>query len=132
MQKAEFLTHETTCASEMLEKTTCEFFFQKRPPTHVPGPCRRRSAWHHAAITIWRHLACRHHHASFYSLQIFILFTPNCLSGLLATVPRHLAGNEDGGRAHPAERSLRAGNGNGGRGLPALPGVPPLIGGFFL
>jgi mTERF domain-containing protein len=28
----EFLTHETTCASEMLEKTTCEIFCQKRPP----------------------------------------------------------------------------------------------------
>jgi hypothetical protein len=29
----EFLTYETTCASEMLEKTTCEIFCQKRPPT---------------------------------------------------------------------------------------------------
>jgi hypothetical protein len=46
--------------------------------------------------------------------KIFILFT--CF--VIRLVPRHLAGNEDGGRAHPAERSLRAGN--GGRGLPAL------------
>jgi hypothetical protein len=52
------LTHETTCASEMSKKTTCENLCQKRPPTsggtpwpgdtwHVPprpvaaGPCRR-------------------------------------------------------------------------------------------
>jgi hypothetical protein len=28
----EFLTHQTTCASEMLEKTTCENFGQKGPP----------------------------------------------------------------------------------------------------
>jgi hypothetical protein len=28
----EFLTHKTTCASEMLEKTTCQKNYQKRPP----------------------------------------------------------------------------------------------------
>jgi hypothetical protein len=28
----ELLTHQTTCASEMLEKTTCENFCQKGPP----------------------------------------------------------------------------------------------------
>jgi hypothetical protein len=39
----EFLTHETTCASEMLEKTTCENFCQKRPPTSggTPGQATR-------------------------------------------------------------------------------------------
>jgi hypothetical protein len=36
----EFLTHETTCASEMLEKTTCENFCQKR---HV-ARCRQAPA----------------------------------------------------------------------------------------
>jgi hypothetical protein len=38
----EFLTHETNCASEMLEKTTCEIFCQKRPPTSggTRGTCR--------------------------------------------------------------------------------------------
>jgi hypothetical protein len=41
--KLEFLTHETTCASEMLEKTTCEIFCQKRPPTSggTPGQATR-------------------------------------------------------------------------------------------
>jgi hypothetical protein len=29
----EFLTHKTTCATEMLEKTTCRKICQKRPPT---------------------------------------------------------------------------------------------------
>jgi hypothetical protein len=39
----EFLTHETTCASEMLEKTTCEIFCQKRPPMSggTPGQATR-------------------------------------------------------------------------------------------
>jgi hypothetical protein len=39
----EFLTHETTCASEMLEKTTCEKFCQKRPPMSggTPGQATR-------------------------------------------------------------------------------------------
>jgi hypothetical protein len=31
-EKQEFLTHQTTCASEMLEKTTCEIFCQKGTP----------------------------------------------------------------------------------------------------
>jgi hypothetical protein len=31
-EKWDFLTHHTTCASEMLEKTTCEIFCQKEPP----------------------------------------------------------------------------------------------------
>jgi hypothetical protein len=37
------LTHETTCASEMLEKTTGENFCQKRPPTSggTPGQATR-------------------------------------------------------------------------------------------
>jgi hypothetical protein len=37
------LTHETTCASEMLEKTTCKNFCQKRPPTSggTPGQATR-------------------------------------------------------------------------------------------
>jgi hypothetical protein len=34
----EFLTHETTCASEMPEKITCEIFCQKRPPTSGGTP----------------------------------------------------------------------------------------------
>jgi hypothetical protein len=33
MTIGEFLTHKTTCASEMLEKTTCQKICQKRPPT---------------------------------------------------------------------------------------------------
>jgi hypothetical protein len=39
---SEFLTHKTTCAIEILEKTTCQKICQKRPPTgggtygHVP------------------------------------------------------------------------------------------------
>jgi hypothetical protein len=37
------LTHETTRASEMLEKTTCEIFCQKGPPTDggTPGQATR-------------------------------------------------------------------------------------------
>jgi hypothetical protein len=53
----EFLTHQTTSASEMLEKTTCEIFCQKGPPvgggTPGPGgtcPCRRSHRRHVA----WR------------------------------------------------------------------------------
>jgi hypothetical protein len=40
---SEFLTHETTCLSEMLEKTTYENFCQKRPPTSggTPGQATR-------------------------------------------------------------------------------------------
>jgi hypothetical protein len=39
MRKREFLTDETTSASEMLEKTPCEIFCQKRPPAavHIAG-----------------------------------------------------------------------------------------------
>jgi hypothetical protein len=51
------LTHQTTSASEMLEKTTCEIFCQKGPPvgggTPGPGgtcPCRRSHRRHVA----WR------------------------------------------------------------------------------
>jgi hypothetical protein len=80
MENTEFLTHETTCASEMLEKTTCENFCQKRPPTSggTPGQATRgtcrlghcRQA--PAAVAIGGTLAqvrghtiaapCRHHH----------------------------------------------------------------------
>jgi hypothetical protein len=37
------LKHETTCASEILEKTTCEKFCQKGPPTSggTPGQATR-------------------------------------------------------------------------------------------
>jgi hypothetical protein len=79
----EFLTHETTCASEMLEKTTCENFCQKNGTLarrHVRGtPCRHHHWRHpgmppsplaagwHAAITIGGRV-----HA------IFILFTCTC------------------------------------------------------
>jgi hypothetical protein len=43
VEESEFLTHETTCPSEMLEKTTCEIFCQKRPPTSggTPGQATR-------------------------------------------------------------------------------------------
>jgi hypothetical protein len=38
-----WITHETTCASEMLEKTTYKKFCQKRPPTSggTPGQATR-------------------------------------------------------------------------------------------
>jgi hypothetical protein len=77
----EFLTHQTTCASEMVEKTPCEIFCQTGPAVgggtlgpgdtwHVPpgplpaGPCRR---WQLACVaacrhTHWRQAACRHPH----------------------------------------------------------------------
>jgi hypothetical protein len=59
----EFLTHKTTCVSEMLEKTTCEKILSKTTPYewqhpwpgdtwHVPpgpvpaGPCRRCQTRH--------------------------------------------------------------------------------------
>jgi hypothetical protein len=58
----EFLTHETTCVSEMLKKTTCENFCQKRPRAAwavagrplppLPLPARRVRPRHHAAIGI--------------------------------------------------------------------------------
>jgi hypothetical protein len=67
---------------------------------------------HHAAITIGGTLRPRHHAA--------ITIGGKCFKDIYFI---HLAGNEDGGRAHPAERSLRAGNGNGGRGLPALASI---------
>jgi hypothetical protein len=42
-ERREFLTYETTCASEMLEKTTSEIFCQKGPPTSggTPQPATR-------------------------------------------------------------------------------------------
>jgi hypothetical protein len=101
------------------------------------GPCRHPRCWQ-GDVAPCRHHRCRHPkliHAklpmyhflrySFYSLASSIvqlqyskLLSGSELAGNGAT--SHLAGNEDGGRAHPAERRLRAGNGNGGRGLPAL------------
>jgi hypothetical protein len=77
-QALEFLTHQTTCASEMLEKTTCENFCQKGPPVgggtpwpgdtwHVPpgplpaDPCRRwhrrHVAWLRGGGHAWQHAA---------------------------------------------------------------------------
>jgi hypothetical protein len=57
----EFLTHQTTSPSEMLEKTTCEIFYQKGPPvgggTPGPGgtcPCRRS---HRRHVAMWQHAA---------------------------------------------------------------------------
>jgi hypothetical protein len=65
----EFLTHQTTCASEMLEKTTCKNFYGWRrvaraawanagtgvPPS--PNPARRLAGWQvtavgHAALAV--------------------------------------------------------------------------------
>jgi hypothetical protein len=42
-QLREFLTHQTTCTSEMLEKTTCENYCQKEPPVGggTPGQATR-------------------------------------------------------------------------------------------
>jgi hypothetical protein len=153
----EFLTHETTCASEMLEKTTYENFCQKRPPAAwasagrplPPSPCRH---WHWRQVRPRRHAAigiggkCGHVTMPPLALaasasKIFILFTcfVTCFVGRL--VPRHLAGNEDGGRAHTPngatcqQRQRRqgpAGTGPGGTcHVSPGPGVPPLIGGLF-
>jgi hypothetical protein len=70
-QFVEFLTHETTCASKMLEKTTYEIFYQKRSP---------EVTWHHAVITVAGTLArqlqinsCQTFDVAFST--IFILFT---------------------------------------------------------
>jgi hypothetical protein len=53
-----FLTHKTTCASEMLEKTTCRKICQKRPPTGggtsgqtTRGTCRLGRRRHGGAAT---------------------------------------------------------------------------------
>jgi hypothetical protein len=58
IHKFEFLTHKTTCASEMLEKTTCRKICQKRPPTSggtsgqaTRGTCRLGRRWHGGAAT---------------------------------------------------------------------------------
>jgi hypothetical protein len=85
----EFLTHETTCASEMLERPPANFFF-KKDPLRVAAPLARRhvarAAWasagrplpplplaapwhaidagdvaHHAAVAIGGTLACDIH-----------------------------------------------------------------------
>jgi hypothetical protein len=41
---AKFLTHKTTCASEMLEKTTCQKIYQKRPLRVAARLARRHVA----------------------------------------------------------------------------------------
>jgi hypothetical protein len=116
----------------MLEKTTCEIFCQKRPPTsggtpwpgdtwHVPpgpvpaGPCRRYRCRH--VVSVRPGGPCRH---------------PRCRQGDViraATSPAATspAANGNGGMVPPRHlpatawcATSPAGNGNGGRGLPAL------------
>jgi hypothetical protein len=61
---SEFLTHETTCASEMPEKTTCEKFCQKRPPTSGGTPSQatrgtcRLGQWRQAPAAVAVGPAC--------------------------------------------------------------------------
>jgi hypothetical protein len=65
-RQTEFLTHQTTCASEMLEKTTCENFCQKRPPAAWASAGKPLPPFASPACGLaWRQRAtsaCRHAH----------------------------------------------------------------------
>jgi hypothetical protein len=148
VQHDEFLTHETTCASEMLEKTTCENFCQKRPPTSggTPGQATR-AAWASAGRPLpplplaacdgrrWRGTPCRHHHwrhpgmgYSFYSLTLASSTSPCRQRGWRQGPP---------GRPETTCRRRQRRQGPAGTGPGSTchvspgQGVPPLVGGLF-
>jgi hypothetical protein len=153
----EFLTHQTTCASEMLEKTTCEIFYQKRPPvdggtpgqatrgTCRLGQCRQAPA----AVRIagmWPGLeaashasACRHAHwrHSHWRHVLVLLHRLAAEDGRVPALPLaaggHVIGPAPGRTCRQRQRQQGpAGNGPGGtcHVSPGL-GVPPLVGGLF-